>query len=159
MTDLTHIKLIVFDFDGVFTTNQVLVLEDGTEGVLANRSDGLGVGMLRERGTPLMAVLTAEVNPAPQKRCEKLKIPCVVARNKLPALETMIADRGLTREQVMYVGNDVNDIPCMTHVAIGVAVADAHPACLKAAARVTTRIGGFGAVREVIDWFLELPAP
>jgi 3-deoxy-D-manno-octulosonate 8-phosphate phosphatase KdsC-like HAD superfamily phosphatase len=69
----------------------------------------------------------------------------------------MIADRGLTREQVMFVGNDVNDIPCMQHVAIGVAVADAHPQCLAAAKRVTQRLGGFGAVREVIDWFLEVP--
>jgi len=157
--DLTRITLIVFDFDGVFTNNLVLVLEDGTEGVLANRSDGLGVGLLRERGTPLMAVLTAEVNPAPQKRCEKLKIPCVVAKNKLPALEQMIADRGLTRDQVAYMGNDVNDIPCMQHVALAIAVADAHPKCLAAAHRVTTRAGGYGAVREVIDWFLDLTSP
>lgn len=157
--NLSHIKLLVFDFDGVFTTNQVLVMEDGSEGVLANRSDGLGVGLLRERGSPLIAVLTAEVNPAPQKRCEKLKIPCVVAKNKLPALQTMIADRGLTAAQVAFIGNDVNDIPCMQHVALGIAVADAHEKCLAAAKLVTKKPGGHGAVREVIDWFLDLPSP
>jgi 3-deoxy-D-manno-octulosonate 8-phosphate phosphatase (KDO 8-P phosphatase) len=159
MTPLTDIKLLVFDFDGVFTSNQVLVMEDGSEGVLANRSDGLGVGLLRERGSPLIAVLTAEVNPAPQKRCEKLKIPCYVAKNKLPMLDQIIAERKLTPAQTAFIGNDVNDIPCMQHVGLGIAVADAHPKCLAAAHRVTTLRGGFGAVREVIDWFLDLPSP
>jgi 3-deoxy-D-manno-octulosonate 8-phosphate phosphatase (KDO 8-P phosphatase) len=155
MIDLRAIKLLVFDFDGVWTNNQVLVMEDGTEGVLANRSDGLGIGMLRDSGLVQIAVLTAEVNPAPQRRCEKLRIPCVVAKNKLPMLEQMIAERKLSPSQVCFVGNDVNDIPCMRHVALGVAVADAHPKCLAAAGRVTQRAGGFGAVREVVDWFLD----
>jgi YrbI family 3-deoxy-D-manno-octulosonate 8-phosphate phosphatase len=159
MTPLTDIKLLVFDFDGVFTTNQVLVMEDGSEGILANRSDGLGVGLLRDRATPLIAVLTAEVNPAPQKRCEKLKIPCFVAKNKLPMLEQIIAERHCTPQQTAFIGNDVNDIPCMKHVGLAVAVADAHPKCLAAAHRVTTKPGGHGAVREVIDWFLDMTSP
>ncbi|MFN7613948.1 MAG: hypothetical protein ACK5P8_02005, partial [Phycisphaerae bacterium] len=53
---LRDVALLVFDFDGVWTTNQVLVMQDGTEGVLANRSDGLGIGMLRESGLDMMVL-------------------------------------------------------------------------------------------------------
>jgi YrbI family 3-deoxy-D-manno-octulosonate 8-phosphate phosphatase len=152
---LREVKLLVFDFDGVWTNNQVLVLEDGREGVLCNRSDGLGLSLLRDSGMK-MAVLTAELNPAPLRRCEKLKIPCVqVEKHKLPALERMIAEHGVEPRQVAFVGNDINDVPCMRHAGVGIAVADALPACRRAARLVTTRPGGLGAVREVVDWFLE----
>lgn len=152
---MKSIRLIVFDFDGVFTDNRVFVLDDGHEAVLCNRSDGLGVGMAREMGLD-MAVLTAELNAAPRMRCEKLKIDCVqVPRNKLPTLKEMLAARGVEARHAAFVGNDVNDIPCMRHVGVGIAVADAFPEVLAAATAVTTRAGGQGAVREVIEWFLE----
>jgi YrbI family 3-deoxy-D-manno-octulosonate 8-phosphate phosphatase len=156
---LRQIKLLVFDFDGVFTDNRVIVHEDGTEAVLCNRSDGLGVGMLRESGLP-MVVLTAELNAAPRKRCEKLKIPCVqVEKHKLPALQAILTERGVGPGEAAYVGNDVNDLPCMEYLmaagGIAIAVADAHPEVLRRIGTVTGLPGGAGAVREVIDRFLE----
>ncbi len=152
--ELRGIRFLVFDFDGVWTNNQVVVMQDGTEAVLCNRSDGLGVTHLRESGLPI-SVLTAEVNPVPLRRCEKLKIPCVqVAREKLPALIEMIAAQGAKPSDVCYVGNDVNDIPCMAHVGLPIAVADAQPRCINAARVVTRAPGGYGAVREVVDHFL-----
>jgi YrbI family 3-deoxy-D-manno-octulosonate 8-phosphate phosphatase len=152
---LKDIRFLVFDFDGVWTNNQVLVFQDGTEGVLCNRSDGLGIGMAREAGLD-MAVLTAEVNPVTLRRCEKVKIECVqVVKHKLPALQEMLAKRGVPAQQAAFVGNDVNDIPCMQHVGVGIAVADAWPKVKAAAHAVTTIKGGYGAVREVIEWFLE----
>jgi len=156
---LRAIKLLVLDFDGVFTDNRVIVHEDGSEAVLCNRSDGLGVGMARESGLS-MVVLTAELNAAPRKRCEKLKIPCIqVEKHKLPALQSILSERGVGPGEAAYVGNDVNDLPCMEHLmqagGIAIAVADAHPEVLRRIPNVTRLPGGAGAVREVIDLFLE----
>ena len=151
---LRDIALLVFDFDGVWTTNQVLVMQDGTEGVLANRSDGLGIGMLRETGLDML-VLSAEVNPVVTARCNKVKIPCVQGeKDKAAALRRILADKKLDASRVAYVGNDVNDVPCMNIVGLAIAVADSWPSVLPHAALVTQRIGGHGAVREVCEWFL-----
>ena len=67
--------LVVFDFDGVMTDNRVLVLDGGGEAVLCDRSDGLGVSMLRQRGFEL-AVLSTETHPVVEARCRKLGIAC-----------------------------------------------------------------------------------
>jgi YrbI family 3-deoxy-D-manno-octulosonate 8-phosphate phosphatase len=159
MPRLAKIKLVIFDFDGVFTDNRVVVNEDGREAVVCNRSDGLGIGMLREAGVEVV-VLTAELNPAPLRRCEKLKIACVqVEKHKLPALEKILADRKIEPAAAAYVGNDVNDLPCMDYLTqrggLAITVADAHPQ-VRAKVRAATRLpGGAGAVREVIDWLIE----
>lgn len=151
---LRDVQLLVFDFDGVWTTNQVLVMEDGREGVLCNRSDGLGVGMLRESGLAML-VLSAEVNPVVSARCEKLRVPCVQGRSdKAAALADILKERKILPEQAAYVGNDVNDLPCMRVVGVSIAVSDAWEGVGDEADFVTRRAGGFGAVREVCEWFL-----
>lgn len=149
------ISLLVFDFDGVFTTNQVLVLQDGTEGVLCNRSDGLGIGMLKKAGMSML-VLSAEVNPVVAARCRKLNLDCVQGEaDKLGALKRILKERNLDPKAVAYVGNDVNDVPCMQHVGYPISVADSWPSVHAHAKRTTTRPGGHGAVREVCEWFLD----
>src|SRR5690349_1151320 len=125
---LKSIRLLVLDFDGVFTNNQVLLFEDGKEAALCNRSDGLGIGMLRDLGPVQIAVLTAEVVQIARRRCEKLRIDCIqVEKHKLPALKQLLEDRGVPANETAFVGNDVNDIPCMHHVGLAFAVADAWP--------------------------------
>jgi YrbI family 3-deoxy-D-manno-octulosonate 8-phosphate phosphatase len=158
------IRMLVFDFDGVMSNNQVLVMQDGTEGVLCNRSDGLGIEMLRKAaaardaaagaGQPpfSMLVLSKEVNPVVAARCKKLKLECRQGvDDKLPHLQRLAADRGVTRGQVAYVGNDVNDVACMQWAGLPIAVNDAFPACKAAARVVTAAAGGHGAVREVCE--------
>lgn len=154
-------RMLVFDFDGVMTNNQVLVMQDGTEGVLCNRSDGMGIEMLRKAAAARrpaldpafsMLVLSKEVNPVVAARCRKLKLECHQGvDNKLPALQRLAAERGVKREQVAYVGNDINDVECMNWVALPIAVNDAYPACKAAARVVTAAQGGHGAVREVCE--------
>ncbi len=154
MTPLERVRLVAFDFDGVWSNNQVLVMQDGTEGVLCNRSDGLGLGMLRAAGMA-MVVLSKEENPVVAARCRKLQIPCRQGLDdKLTVLAGIAADREITLAEVAYVGNDVNDVPCMRAVGVPIAVADAYPEAIAAAALLTGRRGGDGAVREVCGWFL-----
>lgn len=149
------VKLLVLDFDGVMTDNAVLVREDGTESVTCNRSDGLGIGMLRDAGMAIV-VLSAEENPVVMARCRKLKLECTHGHKvKLPILEKLLADKGVLATEAAYVGNDVNDAACLRHVGLAIVVADAHEAVKPFAHAITTKAGGKGAVREVVDWLLE----
>lgn len=151
---LAKLKLVVFDFDGVMTDNRVLVMQTGHEGVMCNRSDGLGVGMLHEAGLPML-VLSKEQNPVVAARCGKLKIECIQGIDDKPSrLASLLRSRRIDPADVAYVGNDLNDVGCMEMVGLPIAVVDAYPPALKAAKLVTTRPGGYGAVREVCDWIL-----
>lgn len=148
------VDLVVFDFDGVMTNNQVLVLQDATEGALCNRSDGLGVGMLKKAGIPAL-VLSKEQNPVVGARCKKLDLECHQGiDDKLPYLRRLLAERNIPIERVAYVGNDLNDVACMSQVGLPIAVADAFEPALRAARLITRAKGGVGAVREVIDQLL-----
>ncbi|MCG3123702.1 MAG: hypothetical protein GIKADHBN_02123 [Phycisphaerales bacterium] len=151
---LASIKLLVFDFDGVWSNNQVLVMQDGTEGVLCNRSDGLGLERLRQAGMAML-VVSKEENPVVSARCRKLKIECRQGiDDKLSELVRICAERRVSLAEMAYVGNDVNDVSCMRAVGVSIAVADAYPEAMAVAGLVTNRRGGDGAVREVCEWFL-----
>lgn len=145
------IRMLVLDFDGVLTDNRVLVLEDGSEAVACSRSDGMGLEMLRERGIKIV-VLSKETNPVVSARCKKLKITCHQGiERKTPMFEDLVIQNGANFDQVVYVGNDINDLECMRLAGFGVAVADAHPNVLRAADWILTKPGGLGAVRELSD--------
>lgn len=145
------LRLVVFDFDGVMTDNRVWVTELGEEAVACNRSDGLGLQHLRRLGVDAF-VLSTERNPVVGRRCEKLKLPFEQGvADKGSRFRQLIAERGLDPSQVVYVGNDVNDLECLQLAGCSVAVADSHPEVLRAADIVLACAGGHGAVRELCD--------
>lgn len=151
MTSFAKIRLLVLDFDGVMTDNTVLVLEDGREAVSCSRSDGLGIEMLRKSGFEII-VISKESNPVVSARCRKLQIECIQGvDDKLTILSRYVKDRGLHWDEVAYVGNDINDLPCLEAVGLPIAVKDSYPEVLKAARYKTKALGGRGAVREVCD--------
>ena len=150
-----RIDLVVFDFDGVMTDNRVLVSADGGEAVLCDRSDGLGVSMLRKRGLE-MAVLSTETHPVVEARCRKLGIACRQGlADKQAALLTLVRERQVELEHTIYVGNDANDLGCFASAGFAIAVADAHASALERADFVLSRPGGQGAVRELCDLLLK----
>lgn len=153
--NLAGVRLVVFDFDGVFTDNTVWVTQDGVESVRCWRSDGLGLSRLKAEGVPVVIVST-ESNAVVSARARKLDVPVQQGvADKGEAVRRMCAERGLDSSDVMYVGNDINDIPAFRAVGLPVAVADAHPAVKPYVVLHTTRPGGFGAVREVCDWLVD----
>lgn len=152
---LANLRLLVFDFDGVFTDNMVYVSEDGTESVRCCRSDGLGLARLRPLGVAL-AVLSTEVNPVVSRRCAKLRLDCRQGcEDKAAELARLAAGLAVPLSATAFLGNDSNDLPAMTLVGLPVAVADAWPAARAAARLVTSRPGGHGAVRELCDLICE----
>ena len=149
-----NVRLVVFDFDGVMTDNGVELNEHGDETVRCDRGDGWGIGRLRDAGVP-MVVLSTEEHPVVAARCRKLKLPCVQGcGDKAACLTTLLAERDIYPADVIYVGNDVNDLACLRLVGMPVAVSDAHPEVIAASKLVLTKKGGRGAVREFCDLLL-----
>ena len=151
---LGSIEAIAFDFDGVFTDNRVFVMQNGEEAVVCDRSDGLGISLLRKSGVPLV-IISTESNAVVSARAGKLKLDVQQGiDDKLPALEKWASRNGLSVSQVAFVGNDINDIECLRASGLGVVVADAYPIAVEAADLILTKNGGHGAVREFADLWL-----
>lgn len=149
------IRLIVSDFDGVFTDNRVLVSEDGVESVLCSRSDSLGIELLKAKGKDIL-VISKEKNKVVEARCRKLNLQVFSGINsKLDMFKKIIGESGLPYESVCYIGNDINDLECIVFAHVGVAVADAYPEVIAVADFVTSKHGGNGAIREIIDLVLK----
>lgn len=148
---LREIKLIIYDFDGVFTDNRVMLRQDGTESVMVNRSDGLAVGIFKNLGIP-QVILTTEKNPVVRARARKLGIPIKHSlSDKKAALVSLCRSRNVPLKNVMFVGNDINDVEAMKSVGYPVAPADAYPQAKKTAVLVTKAKGGYGVVRELVE--------
>jgi 3-deoxy-D-manno-octulosonate 8-phosphate phosphatase (KDO 8-P phosphatase) len=151
LSNLKNLRHVVFDFDGVFTTNEVIVREDGVESVICNRSDGYGMRLLTESGVGVM-ILSTETNPVVYARAKKLKIECVAGiESKGEKLVEILAEKNIPAANVAYVGNDVNDLPCFSLVGLSVAVGDAFPEVKTSARWVLSESGGRGAVREFCE--------
>ncbi|CAL9474225.1 N-acylneuraminate cytidylyltransferase [Streptomyces lavenduligriseus] len=148
------VDAVVLDFDGTQTDDRVLIDSEGREFVAVHRGDGLGVAALRRSGLKLL-ILSTEQNPVVAARARKLKIPVLhgIDRKDL-ALKQWCEEQGIAPERVLYVGNDVNDLPCFALVGWPVAVASAHDVVRGAARAVTTVPGGDGAIREIASWIL-----
>lgn len=149
------IDLIVLDFDGVLTDNRVWVDQNGMERVAAHRGDGMGISLLKKAGYRVV-ILSTETNPVVTARARKMDIPVYQGVDKKgEVLKKLLAEVGVVGENVIYVGNDVNDLPCFPLVGCAVAVADAHPHVLSQANLVLKTRGGFGAIRELADLILD----
>jgi len=150
-----NISLLVLDFDGVLTDDRVYVNQDGEETVAAHRGDGMGIARLKKAGVEVI-ILSKEKNPVVKARGNKLNVPVYQGiDDKDKKLSEIIKDKGLSAEKVVYVGNDVNDLPCFPLVGLAVAVADALPVVKDQAGLVLSKNGGYGAVREICDLITE----
>lgn len=161
------VKLVVWDFDGVFTDNFVYIMPysesivilssekterhwGALELVRCNRADGIGLDMLKKAGVHT-CVISGEANPIVGIRCEKLKITCFQGiEDKLTKLKEVAEFYRVEMEEVAYVGNDINDLECLQAVGLSIVVADAllddDYGFYKTSAR-----GGEGAVREICE--------
>ncbi|MBF0180437.1 MAG: HAD hydrolase family protein [Magnetococcales bacterium] len=146
-----RVDAVVFDFDGVLTDNRVLVRQDGIESVTCSRGDGMGLGLLRKAGIPVF-IMSTETNPVVSARAAKLKLPVMQAvEDKGSALLALCEREGFAPERILFVGNDINDLPAFRVAGYPVAVGDAMPVVKQAAWRVLRSHGGAGVVRELMQ--------
>ena len=154
-----RVRLLGLDVDGVLTDNAIFVGEHEGQRVELKRfdiQDGLGLVLLRF--TSLQVVLVSgRQSSATALRAAELRIRDVLqvpGPAKMPALQEILDRDGIAWEEVAFVGDDLADLPVLRRAGLPIAVANAVPDVLAAAAVTTTARGGHGAVREVIEGLL-----
>ncbi len=155
-----RIRLLGLDVDGVLTDNSIVIgLVEGVrvEFKRFDIQDGLGLGLLRGSSIDVVWVSGRE-SAATMLRASELRIREVLqvpAIGKLEAVEALLARRGLGWEHMAFVGDDLADAEVLQRVGLPIAVANAVEEIKRLAAFVTTRPGGHGAVREVVEALLK----
>lgn len=143
------IAMIVYDCDGVLTDNRVIVDENGKESAIFHRGDGFAVSAIATMGIQQM-ILSTEENPIVKARAAKLKIPVIYReKNKKEALCRYCKEQKISLENVMYIGNDLNDLDVMLLCGYKGCPADAEPEIRSLCDWVSSKNGGYGVVREL----------
>ena len=152
----SRIKLLLMDCDGVLTDGQLELLENGDEQKTFHARDGQGISLFHRAGGKT-GIISGRTSSAVERRAQDLKMAFVrqYAKDKVKALEEILAASDCSADECAYIGDDVADIPVMRRVGLSVAVADAVEETKQAAHYVTKLKGGRGAVREVTDLILK----
>ncbi len=156
--ELKESGAIFYDFDGVMTDNRVFITEKGVEAVFCNRSDGLAICEFRKLGIH-QAIISTETNPVVARRAEKLKISVIhkldsMGTDKGQVLEKYCADNEINLQSSIFIGNDINDLPALNLVGYPCCPADAYQPIKDIALWISTKNGGYGVVRELMDVLL-----
>lgn len=149
MLGFLNIKLLVYDCDGVLTDNRVLVDENGTESVFFHRGDGMAVSLIKQLGIRQI-ILSTEVNPVVRMRAAKLKIPVIHGvESKKEHLIQYCQENNIASEQVMFIGNDLNDIEVMQWCGIRGCPLDAEIEVKVNCHWISKKQGGYGVIRDL----------
>ncbi|MDP8315766.1 MAG: HAD hydrolase family protein [Candidatus Celaenobacter antarcticus] len=149
-------KLFIFDVDGVFTDGGLYYLGTGSIGRKFNVRDGLGIRLLQQTAL-VSVVVSGKKTEIVMKRMKVLNIPHVYLgiRNKLSTVENIMRELDATFEEVIFMGDDWNDMPVLEKVGCAITVPEASREIKDVCAYVTENHGGSGAVREAIEWILK----
>lgn len=151
----SKIKLMAFDVDGVFTDGSLTFDEDGKEYKTFNAKDGQGIVCV-ERAGLITVIITARENGTVAHRAKNLGITEFHqgVKFKLPVLEKIVEERGLTLENVSYMGDDLPDICILEKVGLACCPNDAVDEVKNICEFVSSKNGGRGAIRELCDFVL-----
>lgn len=155
MTQNPTIKLLILDVDGVLTNGQLVYGPSGEALKLFHAHDGLGIRRLQDAGIRV-AIISARQSEAVSTRMRELGVQDVFqgCSDKRPAFQELLSRHQLAPQEVAYMGDDLADLAVMVQVGLAIAPANAQPPVLKAAAYITERPGGQGAVREAAEHLL-----
>jgi len=144
--------LLCVDVDGVLTDAGMYYGPDGEVLKKFNTRDGMGLARVRAAGVAV-AIISGEDSAIVHARAAKLRIDDVFcgAADKLVAIDDLCSRHGLQRDEVAFIGDDLNDLTALERVGFACAVADAADPVQAVAHYVTRRRGGDGAVREVCE--------
>ena len=150
-------RLLAMDVDGTLTDGGVYLSASGDEFKRFDIQDGMGIALFRKAGGKV-ALISGRYSLATELRARELDVDYLVngTDDKLAALQQIAGKIGVTASEVVYVGDDLNDIDCVRWAGLGVAVANAVSELKDVANQTTVRSGGLGAVREVVDSVLKM---
>jgi len=153
---LDNIDALIFDFDGVLTDNRVMLDQSGKEFVTCSRGDGLAFDVLRKLKKPTY-ILSTEENSVVTARGKKLQITVIQGvKDKVIALKELAQQENFSLDNILYIGNDLNDYYAMSLCGHSACPGDSHEA-IKQLADITLKTnGGAGIVRELLEDILKL---
>ncbi len=154
----SKIKLIVSDFDGIFTDNSVFVLNENTKLKKLSFKDLMGVSIAVKNGINV-AIISGEKSPEIDYVAKKFNLVDIHQgiRNKYPILRQIVEKYSLSEEEVIYIGDDVNDIDCLNAVKYAISVKEANYKVKSLPhIQLAQACAGDGAFREVVDNIIEL---
>ena len=150
--DLRKIRAIIFDIDGVLSSETITLSDEGVPLRTVNIKDGYAIQLAMKLGLRIVILTGAKVNSV-RVRYEGLGVKdiyigCAV---KIETYEALLQKYGLTDEEVMYMGDDIPDLEVMRRVGCPVCPKDACPEIKEVSLYVSDRIGGHGCGRDVIE--------
>ncbi len=150
------IKLIVMDVDGTLTDGGVYYSESGSEIRNFNSKDAVGILACQALGIDCM-ILTGRKSEAVERRAEDLHIRYVYQgiTDKMDFLVDFLKKHKMELHDILYIGDDLNDIKCMNIAGVAGCPADAAPEILMRADYIASHNGGHGAVRDVLFSYLK----
>jgi len=155
-----QIRLLLMDVDGVLTDGKVYNVPDATGNIVETKGfdtqDGISLQWLSWKGVQ-SGVISGRISPATETRAKQCNMTYVYQGHieKIPIIEQILKQSGITAEQVAYIGDDLTDVVVMNRVGLSVAPANARPEVKRCAMYVTEKSGGQGAVREVVELLLK----
>jgi N-acylneuraminate cytidylyltransferase len=150
------VSTLIMDFDGVFTDDKVYLDDEGHEFVRCDRGDGMGISFLRQMTEITPMIMSRDISTISVARAKKLKIEAFSSvLEKGQAVKTLIAERRLKPEEIIFMGNDLPDLDTYPQVGFFVCPADARPEVLRRADLVLAHRGGKGAIREITELLIE----
>lgn len=153
--DFSNIKIIAYDFDGVMTDNRVLVDINGNEQVFVNRGDGYAVSKIGEMGYK-QVIISTEKNKIVEARAGKLRIDVIYGvEDKGRALEEYCKEKRISLSEVLFIGNDLNDLPAINIVGYVGTPNDAEEKIRLLSDWKSEKNGGQGVIRDLYDTIVD----
>lgn len=151
-TKLKDITTFCFDVDGVFTNGVVILAQDGSQLRTANVRDGYAVQLAVKKGYNI-AIITGGNAPEVRTRFESLGVKDVYlgSSNKVEVMEKYLTEKGISKEEVCYMGDDIPDLKVMKEVGLAVCPSDAAIEILDICSYVSPKPGGGGCVRDILE--------
>ena len=152
---LKTIKMLIMDVDGTMTDGGMYYSSDGDSLKKFHVRDGMGIVLLHKAGIST-GIITSENSPIVQKRAEKLNINHIIlgSRNKTQSITLMAEKAGFAPHEIAYIGDDINDIPCLQFAGFSAIPFDSPVLLTDIADYICKKKGGDGAIREVCELIL-----
>lgn len=153
---MNNIKLIAMDVDGTLTDGKIYYDSNGNEMKSFDVKDGMAIAQAANNGIEL-AIITGRKSTIVEKRAKELGVKHIYQgiHSKMQALECILNKLNITLNEVMYIGDDINDIEIMKKVGYTACPVDAVDEIRKISNIISSKCGGNGAVREIIEIVLK----
>jgi 3-deoxy-D-manno-octulosonate 8-phosphate phosphatase (KDO 8-P phosphatase) len=157
LESFSRIKAFVFDMDGVLTDGTLLVMPGGEWIRQMHIHDGYALQLAVKQGYRVCVISGSSSDPV-QERLERLGVRDIFMKvsDKAAVLSSYMKEHGLSREQVLYMGDDVPDVAVSRLAGLPCCPADAMPDMREVAQYISLTPGGYGCVREVIEKVLRI---